>query len=177
MGRIVRTGVIALMATVAILRPRGEVAVVACVAVVDCQVSACERWSVSERRPVPVDRSVGMAATAIRSDGGGTVRRIRRSSVGIPVATNAIDRDIDVFVLLLVHMACLAGDADVRSHQRESRAVVPLGHIRDEPGLRRVAAIARVAQLGAVDVCMAICARCRCRIKHQCRMALLALYL
>jgi hypothetical protein len=177
MGRIVRAGVIVLMAAVAILRPHREVAVVASVAVAYCQVSASQRGGVCERRSAPVGRGDGMATTAIRSDRGCTVRGIRRGVVGVPVTTNAIDRDIYIFMLLLVRMARLAGEGSVRSHQGKSRAVVPLGHIGDEPGLRRVAAIAGVAQLGAVNVRMAIRAHCLCRIKHQRRMALRALYL
>jgi hypothetical protein len=48
MGRIIRSGVIVLMATVAVLGRRGEVAAMARVASADCQMCTRERGTVRE---------------------------------------------------------------------------------------------------------------------------------
>ena len=64
------------------------------------------------------------------------MRRIGRCIIGAAVASDAVDRDVHVLLLLLVDVACLAWQRLVRSGEREACAVVTLCHVRHKPGLR-----------------------------------------
>jgi hypothetical protein len=71
------------------------------------------------------------------------------------VASVAVDGHVNVFVLLLVLMTLFAGRSEMRTDQWEPGLRMPLGHIRNQPRLRRVASIAGETQLSPVHILMA----------------------
>ena len=74
----------------------------------------------------------------------------------------AVHREIDVFVPLLIDMACLAWKCLVRPDQRKSGARMALRHVRDEPRLGGVTPFAGATEFVAVNVLMTTGAsRCR----------------
>ena len=72
------------------------------------------------------------------------------------MAPIAIDRDIDVFLLLLIDVAGLAGKGLVCSYERESGPRVALCHVRNEPRLGLMATFTGTAKLVAMDILMTI---------------------
>ncbi len=84
---------------------------------------------------------------------------MRRSFRGIIVGTVtsvALCGHADILVLLLIGMAGLTGSGHVHAKERETCAVVSLGHVRDQPGGRRMTPVAGSPKLTAVNVLMTI---------------------
>ena len=75
------------------------------------------------------------------------------------MAAYAVDRNVHIFLLLLVDMAGLTRERLVRTHQRKARAVMSLRHIRNKPRLGRMTAVAGFSKLIPVKVSMTACTR------------------
>jgi hypothetical protein len=70
------------------------------------------------------------------------------------MAAVAFDRDVDVFMLLLILVALFTGRRQVRTNKRKPGLRMPLGHVGNQPGLRRVAPFAGEAKFSPVNVLM-----------------------
>jgi len=91
------------------------------------------------------------------------------------MASIAVRRHSDKFVLLLIDMTFIARGCHVRTEERELCAVVTLRHIGHQPGRRRVAAIACGTEFSAVHVHMTIEALCWRAAKLEIAVALPAI--
>ncbi len=122
--------------------------------------------------PPPPRCTDQMTCCAIGTEARRAMRRHERCVVLDTVAAEAVDRHIDVFVLLLVEMACLAGCSLVPPHKCEPGLRVPLGHIRHQPRPGSVAAIAQHPELTPMDVIMTLCTAVLCLCELQLPVAL-----
>src|SRR5512141_939923 len=117
-------------------------------------MGACQRKSrqVVVERSAPGERSLGMALLAVGAEARRRMWRTGRCQIRAAVTAVAVDRNMDVFVFLLIFVARLAGGGLMRANQLEPGLAVPLGHVGHEPRLWSMASLAGVSQLVAVNV-------------------------
>ena len=146
------------VARLAVRRGTGKSVVCVASSALDCTVRPRqgEARQIMIELAAPCHRAQRVALLAVSAETRGPVCRAGRRIIRAPVTADAVDRHVDVFLLLLIHVARLAGERLVRPHQREARLGVPPWHIRHQPGLWRVAPIAGAAELVAVDIGMAV---------------------
>jgi hypothetical protein len=119
----------------------------------------------------PLHRAQRVARGAVRPDPRCSMRRSDRGLELLFVAAVTFDRDVDVFVLLLILMALFTGRRQVRTNKRKPGLRMPLGHVGNQPGLRRMAPLAGKAQFSPVNVPMTALAFQRRTRKPESRMA------
>ncbi len=124
-------------------------------------------------KPVPPGQCIRrVALDTICSEPRRPVCRLRRRVILRAMAAVAVDGHIDKLELLLVLVAPLARNRHMGPHQGEPGVRVPLPHIRNEPGLRRMASFTLGTELIAVNILMT-CDAPRWSIgEHQIRVAL-----
>lgn len=99
-----------------------------------------------------------MALTAVRIEARRPVIGRLASFIVCHMAAVTFRAHPDILVLLLIRMASLAVGRQMLANEGEGRARMALGHIRNNPGLRRMAADAIRAQLPAVQIVVAAAA-------------------
>lgn len=158
MLRVEGRGVLLLVAAVALRRSPGEFVPGMALRAWLCAMRTGQR----EWRQVVIERSApsecrdAVAFFTRCAQPRGTVSGVCRGRIGRAMTPIAINRDVDVFLLLLVDMTGLAWERLVRADKREPGARMALCHIGDEPRLRRVAPLTSIAEFVAMDVMMAI---------------------
>jgi hypothetical protein len=99
-----------------------------------------------------------MALTAVRAEARRAVIGRLASFIVSRMAAVTFRAHADELVLLLIRMASLAVGRQMLADEGEGRARMALGHVRNYPGLGRMAANAIRAQLAPVQIVMAAAA-------------------
>jgi len=112
----------------------------------------------------PAKRGQAVALLAGRTESCCAMHGVRSRAVRFAVTSVTVNGDIDIFLFLLVDMTGLARERLMGADEWESRASMPLRHVRDQPGLRSVATVARVAEFIAMDILMTVGTLIQCAV-------------